>query len=308
MTSVKPTLLILAAGLGSRYGGSKQIDPVGPGGACLFDYSIHDARQAGFDKIVFLISRAMEDEFKRAIQAKYGDGARFLDYAFQELHDLPAGFAVPAGRTKPWGTGHAVLAARNVIGEPFAVINADDYYGPGSFALMAEALTAADWNFREMIMVGFELERTLSPHGHVSRGVCVTRSGMLQSVVERTRVQRKGGAICYVDGDNRQVPIAADSVVSMNFWGFDPRTIFPILEEAFRAFLSHHISDPKAEFYLPFAVDDALGEGRIKVRVVPTRETWFGMTYAEDRAAVVAQLARRTETGDYPADLFGAVR
>lgn len=306
MAITKPTLLILAAGLGSRYGGSKQVDPVGSQGACLFDYSIHDARKAGFDKIVFLISQAMKSDFQDAICAKYGKNIEYIHYAFQELGDLPAGFQLPPERVKPWGTGHAVLAAREMIKEPFAVINADDYYGPGAFKTMAENLMDGNRKPDEMVMVGFQLERTLSPHGHVSRGVCVTENGFLQSVVERTQVQRVGDEICYFDAEGRQVPLAAHSIVSMNFWGFTPETIYPILAEGFRAFLSEDISTPKAEFFIPIAVDGAIDQGRIKVRVAETDEDWFGMTYAQDREEVVKQLARRTEQGDYPDNLFAS--
>jgi UTP-glucose-1-phosphate uridylyltransferase len=303
MTTVKPTLLILAAGLGSRYGGSKQIDTVGPQGACLFDYSIHDARKAGFGKIVFLISRAMAADFQGAISVKYGAAAH-IHYAYQELDDLPAGCTPPAGRSKPWGTGHGILAAREVIGEPFAVINADDYYGPDSFQIMADTLMAADRKPLEMVMVGFRLDRTLSPHGFVSRGVCLTENGFLQSVVEREQVQRLESGICYIDAQGRQVPMAGDSVVSMNFWGFTPETIFPILHERFEAFLDRHLHNSKAEFYIPFAVDEAIAQGQIKVRVARSPEDWFGMTYAQDRREVMAQLSRRTQAGDYPENLF----
>jgi len=306
VTGIKPTLLILAAGLGSRYGGSKQIDPVGSHGACLFDYSIHDARRAGFGKIVFLISRAMEADFKKAIDAKYGEDSTDIQYAFQELNDLPAGFALPVDRVKPWGTGHAVLAARDVIGEPFAVINADDYYGPGSFDLMARALMDPDREAREMVMVGFRLERTLSPHGYVSRGACLTENGFLKSVIEREQVQRSAEGIYYVDAAGKPNAIAADSVVSMNFWGFTPDPIYTILETLFIAFLERNIANPKSEFYIPLAVDEAIGKGRIKVRVAPSDEEWFGMTYAQDRAEVQAKLAQRTQSGDYPENLFAA--
>ena len=304
METVHPTLLILAAGLGSRYGGSKQVDPVGAHGACLFDYSIYDARKAGFGKIVFLISRAMEKEFKAAIANKYGANNDFIQYAYQALDDLPAGYRLPDERIKPWGTGHAVLAAREVIKEPFAVINADDYYGPGSFAAMADALKGCGPESREMVMVGFRLARTLSPHGHVSRGVCVTADGYLQSVIEREKVRQTGDGIVFIDPAGAQVPIAADSVVSMNFWGFVPRSIFPILDEHFQQFLSREITNPKAEFYIPLALDAAIAGSQIKVRVLESDEAWFGMTYAEDRAEVAAQLAQRTAQGAYPQNLF----
>ncbi len=298
-----PSLLILAAGNGSRYGGCKQLDPVGPHGACLFDYTIHDALKAGFDKIVFVVSGEGEATFREAIRAKYSDRVE-IDFAVQDVGDLPPGFDPPRSRFHPWGTGHAVLAARRLIDAPFAVVNADDYYGPSSFTLMHDALDEMHPDAREFVMVGFYIKRTLSRHGPVSRGECNVVDGRLVSIVERERVRQIRGAVVYEtnNGNGREIP--GDVTVSMNFWGFAPGALFPILGEQFKAFIGANLEKPKSEFYIPTAVNRAISEKRASVRVLRSSENWLGMTWLEDRAMVKEKIGRKIAEKMYPGNLF----
>jgi hypothetical protein len=297
------TLLVLAAGMGSRYGGLKQIDPVGPSGETVLDYAVYDAMRAGFDRVVFVIRREFETVFREQIGAKY-TGQIAVDYVFQSLEAVPDGFAVNAGREKPWGTGHAVWCARDAVPENFAVINADDFYGKDSFAQLGAFLDPervgagqrSSLSRPEFAMVGFRLENTLSEHGAVSRGVCVADgNGLLESITERV------GILATDVGPGR--PLSGNEIVSMNCWGFTP-SLFAGLDEQFREFLSSSTGDLKAEFYLPAAVSKMIARQEATVRVLPTEASWFGVTYREDKPRVVAALAELVARGVYPAKLF----
>ncbi|MEX1045462.1 MAG: NTP transferase domain-containing protein [Chthoniobacterales bacterium] len=291
-----PTLLVLAAGLGSRYGGLKQLDPVGPGGETLLDYSVYDALRAGFDRVVFLIRRDIEKDFRAMIGARY-EGRIDVGYAFQELDDLPAGFAPPAGRAKPWGTAHAVWCTRDTIAAPFAAINADDFYGADSFRQLGGFLSSVDPAAcpAHFAMAGYRLDKTLSEHGTVARGICqVAPEGLLRGVEELTDLARRSdGAIA--SGDRTFAP---DTPVSMNFWGFTPQ-IFPLLENVLRTFLAENAASEKAECYIPSAVADLIADGAATVRVLPTNAEWFGVTYREDRPRVVESIAKLVAAGTY---------
>ena len=292
----KPTLIIMAAGLGSRYG---QLKPraalVGPNGEAAVAYSIHDAVKAGFGRILFVIRKEIEAPFRERLgQAveKTADTA----YVFQELDRLPPGFRIPAGREKPWGTGHAVLCCKEAVRTPFAVINADDFYGPASYAALAGHLSAAP----SYCMAGFVLRNTLSPHGTVSRGVCkVTRDGFLASVTERTQIRRSGDSVQYADETGRWVEIPGETIVSMNMWGFTPE-IFDELERRFVAFLEKSGADLQAEYYIPSVVGELVREGKAKVRVLKSRERWFGLTYPEDLPAAQQAVRDLIRRGVYP--------
>ncbi len=288
-----PTLLVLAAGMGSRYGGLKQIDPVGPSGETVLDYAVFDAWRAGFRRVVFVIRRDFEEIFRAKIGVRYA-GRITVDYVFQALDALPDDFLPPPGREKPWGTGHAVWCAREAVTENFAAINADDFYGVDSFARLAAFLTEA--RGPQFGMVGFKLANTLSEHGAVSRGVCATGGdGMLRSIVEQT-----GIAVAEVGKEKR---FSGGETVSMNCWGFTP-ALFPALDTQLRGFLGTRGGDPKAEFYLPAAVSTMIGEGGATVRVLPTESAWFGVTYREDRPRVQAAIAELVAAGKYPEKLF----
>ena len=292
---MKPALLVLAAGMGSRYGGLKQIDPVGPSGETILDYSVFDAMRAGFGRVVFVIRRDFEAMFKEKIGAKYA-GRIAVDYVFQSLDALPPGFSVPPGREKPWGTGHATWCARDAMKEPFAVINADDFYGADSFRQLAGFLTQA--NGTSAAMVGFQLANTLSENGAVSRGVCdVASDGSLRGVTEHS------GILPTEVGAGRK--FAGETIVSMNCWGFTP-DIFSRLDEQFRVFLGKAFVEApvKAEFYLPGAVSDLIVRKEATVQVLTTASNWFGVTYREDKPRVVAALAGLVQTGQYPQKLW----
>lgn len=304
------TLLVLAAGMGSRYGGLKQIDPMGPGGETLLDYSVYDAIAAGFSRVVFVIRREFEADFRERFGRRY-EGRIGVDYAFQDLTDLPSGFAVPEGREKPWGTAHAVRAARHVVNTPFAAINADDFYGAGAYRAMAGFFADNHENPdnppapARFAMVGYRLDRTLTEHGSVSRGICeVDADGHLTGVVERTKILQTGGGPVDEDADGHAVPLTGGEVVSMNFWGFTPDA-FPLIESSFSAFLSRSGSGLKSEFYIPVAVADWLGSRAATVTVLSSTDPWFGVTYRDDRAAAVANLKALAEAGTYPTPLFG---
>jgi NDP-sugar pyrophosphorylase family protein len=296
------TLLVLAAGMGSRYGGLKQIDPFGPSGETVLDYAVFDAARAGFDRVVFVIRREFETVFREQIGAKYA-GRIAVDYVFQSVDALPDGVSVVAGREKPWGTGHAVWCAREAVRENFAVINADDFYGKDSFTQLSAFLSpttqrsAAAATLAEFAMVGFRLSNTLSEHGAVSRGVGeADEEGLLVSITERVGIQAAdvgpGGTF------------SGNEIVSMNCWGFTP-ALFAGLDEQFREFLGSRGHEPKAEFYLPAAVSTMIARGQARVRVLRTEASWFGVTYRDDKPRVVAALAELVQRGDYPAKLFG---
>jgi len=301
----KPTLVVMAAGIGSRYGGLKQIDPVGPRGEIIIDYSLYDALLAGFGKVVFILRREIEAAFREGVGRRIESRCK-TEYVIQGLDDLPAGFSVPAGREKPWGTAHAVLCCRNAVDGSFAVINADDFYGRSSFSTLADHLrvardTAVAYDYS---MVGYVLENTLTQHGHVTRGVCsVDDDGYLEEIHERHKVKRLSDRVCYSEDDRTWIEIPEGKPVSMNMWGFTP-SLFAELEARFPVFLREAGDDPKAEFLLPEVVSDLLAEGRARVRVLPTRERWFGVTYPQDKAWVKAGIRELVDRGVYPNPLW----
>jgi dTDP-glucose pyrophosphorylase len=299
-----PTLLIMAAGMGSRYGGLKQIDPVGPNGESIIDYSLYDAIAAGFKKVVFVIRRSFERAFRERMDSKL-KGRVETDYAFQELDVCLGGLPVPAGREKPWGTTHAVLVALDLIDSPFAAINADDYYGPTAYRKIIEALHAmASSDGTEQAMVGYLLRNTLSEHGGVSRGICLCDDrGYLLGVTEMHGIQRQGADAVVLDQAGTPQHLAGDSIVSMNFWGFHPR-IFADLQGQFERFLRTEAADVRKELYLPTAVDRLIAEGRIEVRVLQTEDRWFGVTYRQDRGLVTARINELIKEGTYPPRLW----
>ena len=305
LTRLRPALVVLAAGMGSRYGGLKQIDPVGPSGEVVLDYSVFDARRAGFGSVVFVIRRDIERAFRDTVGRRFEDRLE-VRYAFQELESLPSGFRVPDGRTKPWGTAHAVLCARPQVAEPFAVINADDFYGADSYrqlgAFLSAPVVAAE--AETYAMVGFELGRTLTEHGTSARGVCsVDAAGCLQSVVELTAIARTPDGIRNREADGSFRPLTGRETVSLNCWGFQPG-FFDRLEAGFRQFLAENGSSAKAEYYLPFAVNDLIQSGTARVKVLPTEANWFGVTYREDRPVVVESIRRLVREGAYPERLW----
>lgn len=300
---MKPSLLILAAGMGSRYGGVKQIDPVGPHEEYLLDYAIYDAIRAGFGKVVFLIKKGIEDEFKKIVGSRYVDTIE-IDYAFQELDKVPPGFTVPESRTKPWGTAHAVLVTEDIINEPFAVINADDYYGPSSYQTLYSALNKTGNDSKEFIMIGFRIEKTLSEHGHVARGVCSVSDGYLVSITEREEVKFLDGKIVFKDENDSYIEPETGTIVSMNFWGFAPDTLYPILKEQFEVFMTKQSNNLKAELYIPLVVDYAIRTGKAKVKVLMSEESWFGMTYKEDKSIVKENILKKVKEQVYPENLF----
>lgn len=306
MPQNKLTLVVLAAGMGSRYGGLKQIDPVGPAGEVILDYSIYDALQAGFDKVVFVISRAIEQTFRERI-GRTIEGRCEVEYVFQTLEDLPAGFSLPEGRVKPWGTGHATWVARGAVHSPFAVINADDFYGRSAYAAIAHYMArprqAAGPD--EYCLVGYQLGNTLTEFGHVARGVCaVDEAGYLTQVVERTRIESSGGGAHFTEDGSTWVDLPLESIVSMNMWGFTP-ALFAELGAQFPAFLEASRANPlKAEFFLPSAVSQAVQGGRARVQVLKTAERWYGMTYALDKERVKAAVTQLVRQGLYPEALW----
>ncbi len=300
---MKPTLFVLAAGMGSRYGGLKQMDGLGPNGETIMDYSIYDAIRGGFGKVVFVIRKDFEQDFRDKILSKYENHIP-VELTFQALDSLPAGFTCPADRVKPWGTNHAVLMGKDVINEPFAVINADDFYGRHSFAVLGEALTAMEGKKNDYCMVGYRVGNTLSESGSVARGVCETDAdGYLTTVVERTAIERIDGKVSFKDENDQLVTIADNTPVSMNMWGFTP-DYFTYSEEYFKEFLPANMDNLKAEFFIPLMVNKLIVEKTARVQVLDTTSKWFGVTYAEDRPDVVAKIQTLVDAGEYPAKLF----
>lgn len=304
----KPALIVMAAGMSSRYGSLKQIDPVGNHGQLIIDYSVYDAIRAGFERVIFIIKRENDEEFRAAIGNRLS-GAVQVEYAYQALSDLPDGFAVPEGRVKPWGTTQAVLAARDMLDGPFAVINADDYYGPEAFRLIYEHLTAHP-DGDEYAMVSYLLGKTVTENGSVTRGICeVNAEGCLQRIVERMGIKKDGENARFREADGSWTALPGSTVVSMNFWGFTggfvdhAKRMFPqFLERAMK-------TDPmKGEFYLPAAVEQLLEEKAARVRVLKSTDQWFGVTYREDKPSVVRAIADLTARGVYPDDLWGGKR
>ena len=298
---MKPTLLILAAGMGSRYGSLKQMDGLGPNGEAIIDYSIYDAIRAGFGKIVFVIRHSFAEPFKEHFQAeKFGGDVKF-EFVYQELEYLPEGYSVPEGRVKPWGTNHAVMMAKDVIKEPFAVINADDFYGKESYQTMADYLRSIEGTKGKYSMIGYRLENTLSDFGSVSRGVCETDSnGLLTSITERTAISRKGDKVVFAEGDT-ETELNPTCPVSMNFWGFTP-DYFDYSEEVFKEFLDGALASGnlKAEFFIPYIVDKLIARGEASVKVLDCDAKWFGVTYKEDRPFTVEKINALISAGVYP--------
>jgi len=302
----QPALLVLAAGMGSRFGGLKQIEGVGPQGELILDYSVYDAIQAGFAKVVFVIRHNIEDAFKSSIGRRFEDKLD-VAYAYQEMGDLPPGFSVPANRAKPWGTGHAVLAARNVVDGPFAVINADDFYGRESYQQLAQFLTSSSpaGGMPQYALAGFPLRNTLSEHGHVARGVCTSgAAGMLASIEECTHIEKQaGGAALQRNPDGSTRSFTGEELVSMNMWAFTPE-LFGQLQGLFSAFLADNAASEKSEFYLPTAIDQLLQTEQAVCRVIATNSHWAGMTYREDINTLKSFLADAHHSDKYPAPLW----
>ena len=298
---MKPTLLILAAGMASRYGSMKQIDGFGPNNETIIDYSIYDAIKAGFGKVVFIIKEDFVDNFKAIFEQKL-NGKIETDYVFQNFDLKQFGIDIEIERAKPWGTGHAILAARHAIKEPFCVINADDFYGLDAFEKMVKFLTA-EVTGSNYSMIGYEVVKTLSDFGAVSRGVCkVSHDGYLEEIIERTKVLRDGEAVIYEE-DGQQYPLALDTRVSMNFWGFTPE-VFKLAKELFVEFAMAHQHDPKSEFYIPIVVETLLNSEKADFKVVPTDSKWFGVTYKEDKPIVQDSIDQLIQEGVYPASLW----
>jgi hypothetical protein len=300
---MKPTLLVLAAGMGSRYGGLKQIDPMGPAGETILDYSVFDALRAGFGKVVFIIRPDFEQDFRERIAAKFA-GRIDVGFAFQTIDKLPAGFSAPQGREKPWGTTHAILCARDAVRTPFAVINADDFYGRGSYAVLGRYLTALTNDSTAYAMVGFTLRNTLSEHGTVARGVCQTDvAGQLTDIQELTKIAKLARGAEHRGDDGKVVALTGEEPVSMNMWGFTP-VIFPQLEADFRAFLAAKGAELKSESYIPMSVGSLIRSGQASCQVLRSDSAWFGVTYREDKPVVQASIARQVSSGAYPSPLW----
>ena len=304
---MKPTLVVLAAGMGSRYGGIKQIEPVGPGKEIILEYSVYDAIRAGFGKVVFVIRRDIERDFVEHVIARF-KGAIQTEYVFQDLAALPAGFTVPAGRVKPWGTGHAIHMVRDVVHEPFAVINADDFYGSDGFAVIGQYLATLDPAGPDpapFSMVGYQLRNTVSDFGSVSRGLCeVDANGQLANVEEHTKIVKNGGRIESQLPDGRVQPLTGNETVSMNLFGFTPR-LFAGIAEQLVDFLKSSGQDLKSELYIPFVVNTMIHRQQARLKVLHSNATWFGITYREDLPTVVASVQELVRTGSYPARLWG---
>ena len=291
MSDFNATLVVMAAGMGSRFGGLKQIAPVGRNGEAILDFSVYDAIEAGFNKVVFVINHRIENDFKELVGRRIEKKVK-VEYVFQEKEYLPNGFVCPKERVKPWGTGHAILMCSDIINEPFAVINADDFYGKTAFRKIYDYLAEQTENY---CMVGFRLANTLTENGHVSRGVCETENGFLTNITERTKI-----IDCkYTEDDVNWVPLSPDTVVSMNMWGFTP-DIFGYLKREFDKFLEEKLTVEKSEFYLPSAVDTLIKSGEKKAKVLVAEDKWYGVTYKEDKEAVVAAIGEKIDNGEYP--------
>ncbi len=298
------TLVVLAAGMGSRYGGLKQIDPVGPSGEIVMDYSVFDARRSGFNNVVCVIRRSIEKEFRAAVSSRF-ERVLPVELVFQELDDLPSGLAAPAERQKPWGTAHALWACRKAARTPFAVINADDFYGRHSYALLAQCLRGLPPDAARYAMAGFTLRNTLSEHGGVARGICrLNDDGELKSVVEHPKIERSEDGLRSQADDGAWHPLTGDETVSMNLWGFNP-TIFPHLENALKSFLKSSAAQPKAECYLPAVVDELIRRDAARVQVLKTPDHWLGVTYTADKPVVMEGIRAFVARGEYPASLWG---
>lgn len=303
----EPTLIIMAAGMGSRYGGLKQMDPITDEGEIILDFSLYDAMMAGFKRAIFVIKEEMEEDFRALIDERAGKYMQ-VEYAYQKLDDIPEGYSVPQGREKPWGTAHAVLSARNLIDGPFAVINADDYYGPGGFQSIYDfLLNHEDKEKYAYCMVGFQVKNTITENGHVARGVCdISQEGYLRQVTERTRIMRRPEGIAYTEDEGeRWTVIPDDTIVSMNFWGFT-NSMMKEMEARLPAFLDKALEENplKGEFYLPAVADALIKEGKAAVKVLPTEDKWHGVTYRADKETVTAALQSMKDKGLYPGKLW----
>ena len=290
------TLLVMAAGMGSRYGGLKQLDAVGPNGETIIDFSVYDAIRAGYNKVVFIIRKDFEKQFKQKVSNKYKNKID-VDIVYQNLNDLPGSFRCPNERSKPWGTGHAILAARNAISEPFVAINGDDFYGKESFEVISNYYSSVNSGFA---MAAFQLDKTLSENGSVSRGICEQNSNELVTVVETHDIKKNSAGNIECD---RDISLLGSELVSMNMWGFTP-TLFDHLEKMFNDFLTDNISDLKSEFLIPSVINDLIEKNIEKVKVLKTQSTWFGVTYVEDKAFVESQIKELIQSGEYPVSLF----
>jgi len=301
---MKPTLLILAAGMGSRYGGLKQMDQVGPSGEAIIDYSIYDAIRAGFEKVTFIIRKNIEKEFREVFENKLR-GKIETEFIFQELEMVPEGISYSSERVKPWGTAHAVWVARDYIREPFVVINADDFYGAGSYQTIADYLMQDNIvNSSNYGMVGYQVRHTLSDFGSVTRGVCeASGEDFMKAVVERTEIVKEGQQIFYIDKEEGKVPLSGDELVSMNFWGFTP-TIFDQFERAFSEFIKENAEKLKNELFIPKVVNDLVARDIASVKVLPSRDQWFGVTYREDKPVAIEHIRKLVEQGVYPDNLW----
>jgi hypothetical protein len=296
----KPTLLVLAAGMGSRYGGLKQIDPVGPAGETIIDYSIYDAMRAGFGKLVFVIRHDIEQQFREIVGSRL-EKRIAVEYVFQELDKLPAGYSLPAGRTKPWGTTHAILMAKPVIKEPFAAINADDFYGKSAYTVLAKHLMSGSPDYA---MVGFVLKNTLSANGSVARGVSQTDANQyLTSIVEMMKIEPDGAGAKNTDAEGKVTKLTGQEAVSMNFWGFTP-ALFPQIQAVFENFLKQSGGEQKSECYIPLTVGELVTTGQAKVKVLRSPDSWFGVTYREDRPQVIESVRKLIAKGEYPEKLW----
>jgi len=298
---MKPTLLILAAGIGSRYGGIKQMDKIGPSGESIIDYSVFDAIRAGFKKVVFVLNPNIEKDFKEVYEPRL-NGKIETDYVLQEIKAVPKGVPVNTARVKPWGTGHAVLVAKDAISGPFAVINADDFYGKEAFEKIGNFLTTSENNSNNYAMVGYKLENTLSENGSVSRGICQTENGFLTDVIERTSIANKGDKIVFND-DGTEEEIDSNSVVSMNFWGFSP-LFFDQLERDFTDFMEENASELKAEFFIPTVVNELIEDQEASISMLTSNDQWFGVTYQEDKEITINKVKELVAKGSYPSSLW----
>lgn len=300
---MKPTLVVLAAGLASRYGSLKQIDQFGPSGETITDYSIYDAIRAGFKKVAFIIRRDIEDDFKEVFGKKFGDRIE-VDFAFQEIDIVPEGVMVPEERIKPWGTGHAVLMAADQVADPFAVINADDFYGATSFQLLHDHLVGMNTKELNACLIGYKLKNTLSDHGYVSRGICsLTEENNLTKITERTHIYKKSDQSIYFEEDNKKYPLTGEELVSMNLVGFTP-PFFDVLRTGFEEFAQSSINTPKSEFFLPTAVSSIINKHASEIPVIETPDLTYGVTYQDDKALVRDMIKKRVEEGVYPENLW----
>ena len=303
---MKPVLLVMAAGLGSRYGGLKQLDKIGPNGEIILELSSYDAIKSGFEKIIFILRAEIVEEFKELIGNKLSQFAE-IEYVIQDMNNIPEGFNIPTGRVKPWGTGHAILCAKDIVKSPFLVINADDYYGQESFKLMYDYLST-NTEENHHAMVGYKLKNTLSENGHVARGICTVEDGELKEIVERTKIIKRGESAFYTEDEKEWIELDYNSIVSMNMWGF-MNSIFEITEEGFKNFLQNNLNNNplKAEYFIPLVVSDLINSGKGKVKVINSKDKWYGVTYQEDKALVKEAIERMIDEGKYKKNLWDEV-